>query len=67
MESEETIKTWIKQLQKIVDEPGTSIESRIAWLELHLLRRIIEDVKGWESVTDDLKMTADLIRKENGL
>jgi hypothetical protein len=67
MKDEKTIKKWIADLQKIVDEPGTSIESRIAWSELHVLRRVIENVRGWDSIETDIRVTADLIRKENGL
>jgi hypothetical protein len=67
MKDEKTIKKWIADLQKIVDEPGNSIESRIAWSELHVLRRVIENVRGWDSIETDLRVTADLIRKENGL
>lgn len=70
VQTEATIKKWIAELQKIVDEDESrpaSIESRIAWLELHLLRRIVEKVEGWESITEDLNGTAQLIRRENNI
>jgi hypothetical protein len=70
MKSEAQIKKWISELQAIVDAdsgPIASIEARIAYEELNVLRRVIEDVKGWESLTDSLRSAAEIIRRENGL
>lgn len=64
MQNEQTINKWIRELQKIAQSDPTTLETRIAYLEWHLLRRVVEDVVDWPSVTDDLKETVALIQRE---
>lgn len=68
MKSERTIKRWIKELRDLVEkdpERQPTIESRIAYEQYHLLRRVVEDVQ-WPSVVDEVKATATLIRQDLG-
>lgn len=63
--SKREITRWKLRLQDVCDDvTATPIERRIAWLELHLLRRITEDTVGWPDPIADLKHTAALIERE---
>lgn len=68
MKTKAQINRWIRQLKAIVKENENkppAIEARIAWLEWHLLRRIVEDgIVGWPNVVADLRSTATLIEQE---
>lgn len=64
MKSPSTIKRHLKQLREEVIDDDDDIASRVAYAIETAVRWATENTSGWETLVDQAKGTADLIRQD---